>query len=431
MDIKRFDVSRTASLCVADTGKFKINDLWLSFTSPLSREKSALNALLPLVLSRGTGKLPDMSSLSRRLDDLYASVVSPRSSKLAETQFFGFFASMLDNSFAIDGCDVAGGTLEVLRDLVADPTTYGGVFRPEYVEGEKTTLKNMIASEINNKRRYAATRCIEEMCREEPFGISDSQMLCEIDKITPESLWEHYRKVLSGCRVEAFYVGRYSDRVAGLMPGLFEGIGSDGEQDYTPQIIRRADKVRRVVEDHPVRQGKLCMGYRTGTVLSDPDYYKFSVFNAVFGASPISKLFMNVREKLSLAYYCSSGVADGQKGIMTVNAGIDPASLEKTEDEIARQLAATAAGDITDSELEAAKAALVNSLREIEDLPSAVCRWYTIRMMAGRRDSPADNIERILSVKKDDVAEAASRVTLDTVYFMNPTLKEGEDEDDE
>ncbi|MBQ7160637.1 MAG: insulinase family protein, partial [Clostridia bacterium] len=422
MDFKRYDITPGASIGVVDTDKFKVNDLWISFVSPLSRDTAALNSLLPMVLTRGTASLPDMLSISKRLDNLYAATISPRGVKRAETHMFGFFASMLGNEYAIDGCDIAGEVISTLREIITDPVKAEGVFKPEFVEGEKKVLCSYISSEINNKRRYAVTRCIEEMCRGEAFGIADSGRIEDVCAITPETLWEHYKKVVSGMNVEAFYVGRYSDAVADCAASLLKGIGSSSKTAYDVEVKRSAEKVKRVIEDHPVRQGKLCLGYRTGRVLSDADFHKLTVFNAVFGASPVSKLFMNVREKLSLAYYCSSFICDPRKGIMLVNAGIDPANLEKTEEEVARQLDLIAKGEITDAELDAAKASIVNSYREMEDIPSAFENWYTVRMMAGRSDSPAENARRILSVTKEDVSEAARGVSLDTIYFMNPTL---------
>ena len=431
MDFKRFDITPFASLGTVDTDKFKVNDLWISFTAPLSRHTAALNSLLPLVLSRGTRSLPSIGAVSKRLDDLYAATVSPRGLKRAETHVFGFFASMLDDSFALDDCDISGSVISLLRELLTDPATAEGIFRPEYVEGEKKVLCNYIASEINNKRRYAVTRCVEEMCAGEAFGINDAGVIKDVAAVTPEALWEHYKKVLSEFHVELFYVGRYCARTEKLIAGLAEGLGGPSDLSFTPDIIRTAKSIRRVTEPQPVRQGKLCMGYRTGKVLSDPDYHKYTVFNAVFGASPISRLFMNVREKQSLAYYCSSATIDPQKGIMAVSAGIDAANRERTEEEITRQLSSVAKGEITDAELDAAKATILNSCREFEDAPSALENWYTVRMMAGRNDSPAENAARITSVTKEDVAEAASGVSLDTVYFMEPTLSGEEDDADE
>ncbi len=429
MDLKKKATLSGNIVSYIDTDRFKVNDLWVSFGTPLSRDTAALNALLPLVLSRGTTFYPDMASISKKLDSCYAATVSPRIIKRAENQYIGFRVSMLDNSYALDDCDISGEVISVLRQMITDPVTVECAFRPEYVEGEKKVLRSYIQSEINNKRRYADLRCIANMCADEAYGISEYGAVEEVDAITPSMLWDHYKKVLSDCRPDTFYVGRYSARTEDCLSDLLDDLS--GKNSGVPACIKRkATEVKRINEDQPVRQGKLSMGFRTSAVLSDPDYHKFTVFNVLFGSSPISKLFMNVREKLSLAYYCSSTI-DPLKGVMLVSAGIDVKNRELAEGEIMKQLESTARGDITDAELDAAKAVIVNSYREAGDSPSALENWYSCRMLAGRSDSPAENAERIMAVTKEDVAEAASRITPDTIYFMNPTLTGEEDDSDE
>ena len=326
MEFKRYDITPGASIGVVDTDKFKVNDLWISFVSPLSRDTAALNSLLPMVLTRGTASLPDMLSISKRLDNLYAATISPRGVKRAETHMFGFFASMLGNEYAIDGCDIAGEVISTLREIITDPVKAEGVFKPEFVEGEKKVLCSYISSEINNKRRYAVTRCIEEMCRGEAFGIADSGRIEDVCAITPETLWEHYKKVVSGMNVEAFYVGRYSDAVADCAASLLKGIGSSSKTAYDVEVKRSAEKVKRVIEDHPVRQGKLCLGYRAGRVLSDADFHKLTVFNAVFGDNEMFEFNVNVRnfgliDNLPWGCCVEVPVIASRKGLEAVHVG--------------------------------------------------------------------------------------------------------------
>lgn len=419
MEIKRFEIASGVSLNVADTDKYKTNVLWLTFVAPLDRSTASLNTLIPSVLTRGSQKYRNMRAISTALDNLYASTISPTSVKRAETQFFGFTATMLDNSYALDGCDISSGVVDILDDIIFRPATVNGSFDPSFVNGEKDVLCDYIASEINNKGHYAAVRCIEEMCKNEAFSVSSSGKVEDVAAVDPEILWDHYNKILGDCCVEAFYVGRFTDAISKKIVAVLEKFGSSNTVDYTPQIVKRADAIKRIVEDQPVKQAKLSMGFRTGMTLRDKDFYKFTVFNSVFGASQISKLFMNVREKMSLAYYCSSSV-DALKGVMLVNSGVDVANAEKAEREVMNQLSEIAAGNITDDELNYAKEYILNSYRELEDSPSGIYRWYTARMLAGRNDSPAENAERILSVTKRDLAEVATKITLDTVYLMNP-----------
>ena len=430
MEYKRFEPTGASGLNVIETEKYKTDYFAFSFLSKLDRRDASLNALIPQVLTRGTKKLPSLFKISLALDDLYASVVSPRVGRIGETQRFGLSCAMLDDRYALDGCKIVTKTLDIASDIITDPKTVAGCFDPESVESEKSNLCERIASEINNKNRYAVARCREEMCKNEPFGIRSIGDIESVVKITPEALWEQYQKVLGTCRVEATFIGRFTDDVRERIFELLRRFDANIPFSCPVSAHVTGNEIRRVNEPLPVRQAKLSVGYNTGINLHDPDYYKFTVFNSVFGASPVSKLFRNVREKMSLAYYCSS-IPEALKGIMIVSSGIAAANAEKVEREIDEQLDAVSRGDVTDQELEFAKAAVINDYRELEDSPSAIESWYTSRLAAGRSDSPAEAAENVATVTKEDVVRIAQRIKKDTVYYLEPTLAEGGEEDDE
>ena len=427
MILKRKQITDAASLALVETDKFKANYMSLSFAAPLCRENAAYDALLPLVLSRGTAKMPTMRELNRELDNLYASTISPRCLRRGETHFFGFSAYTLDNAYAPDGCDITAGVLEILNDMINNPLKLADAFKSEYVEGEKNNLCDRISSAINNKNRYAITRCIEEMCANEPFAVGEYGDIESVKKITAGSLYEYYLSTIENLSAEVFYVGRFSDSAQNGLNDILAPFKASVSSIAKSEVKLSADKVKRVDEDQPVKQAKLSLGYRTGITLDNPEHCKFTVFNEIFSSSPMSKLFRNVREKLSLAYYCHS-IPEPLKGIMVVTSGIDASNREKAEAEIEHQLNAVRAGEITDDEINAAKASIINAYRELEDSPEALERWYTVRMMAGRSDSPAQAAEDILKVTKEDVAQIAQGLSLDTVYYMNPTLKGSEGE---
>lgn len=427
MILKRKQITDAAALALVETDKFKANYMSLSFATPLCRENAAYDALLPLVLSRGTAKMPAMREINRELDKLYASTISPRCLRRGETHFFGFSAYTLDNAYAPDGCDITGGVLEILDDIINNPLKIEDAFKSEYVESEKNNLCDRISSAINNKNRYAITRCIEEMCADEAFGVGEFGDIESVKKITAESLYDYYLSSILNLSAEVFYVGRFSESTEKGLKDILAPFKAKTSTIARSKVKLAAEKVKRVDEDQPVKQAKLSLGYRTGITLDNPAHCKFTVFNEIFSSSPMSKLFRNVREKLSLAYYCHS-IPEPLKGIMVVTSGIDASNREKAEAEIARQLDAVRACEITDDEINAAKASIINAYRELEDSPEALERWYTVRMMAGRSDSPAEAAEDILNVTKEDVAEIARALSLDTVYYMNPTLKGSEGE---
>jgi len=430
-DIK-LRISDGVNLSVIETDKFKTNYISFNFLTKLNEKDAAFNALLPKVLKRGTEAYPDMALLNRRLEYMYATNLNTRLYKRGETQIFGFAAYVLDNTFALDDTDILGGVLDVFEEIMIRPVTENGAFIEEYVESEKRNLIDDINAQINNKNSYAIRRCQEEMCRGEVFGISEYGTVEDVKAITAKSLYEHYRKVLDEAEVEVYYVGRKPQGLDERIKRMFAQKKHDPAAPLSTEVIRTAAEIKNITEDEQVKQGKLSLGFRTGKVLSDGDYHKFSLFCELYGNSPTSKLFMNVREKLSLCYYCRA-IPEAQKGIMIVASGIENDNFDKAKDEILLQLDNVRNCDITDEELESAKRSIINGYREIYDTPSSLEAWYMGRALAGISGSPEEAAEKIKSTTKEEIAEVANGITLDTVYFMRGALntEDGGEEDDE
>ncbi|NLE12458.1 MAG: insulinase family protein [Clostridiales bacterium] len=428
MSITKLEVARGVTLNVMETDKFKTNYLSVNFLVPLREETASLNSLIPRVLSRGSEKYPTLELFNKRLDYLYSASFSESVMRRGENQMIEFAAQFVDNVYAFDDTDITGGVIEMLDQLIFHPLTKEGRFVSEYVESEKRNLIDSIKAQINNKRYYAIARCGEEMCRGENYRFSAEGTVEGVSAITPESLWAQYKHLLKNSRVEIFFSGRCDpEKLRGIFAYMFAG-GMDSIPELKTEVIRTAGEVREVIEDQPVAQGKLSVGFRTGHVLSDGNYHIFALFNELYGGSPTSKLFTNVRERLSLCYYCSSR-PEALKGVMIVASGIEVDKFEQTRDEIIAQLEGIKAGNFTDGELESAKNALINGYRAHNDSPAALDGWYLSRMLAGLSDSPDDAAAKVAGVTREQIIEAAGKVVLDTVYFLRGTLlPEGEDD---
>ncbi|MBQ8696374.1 MAG: insulinase family protein [Clostridia bacterium] len=417
-------LSEGLTLHFIENDKFKSNYFSLQFSAPITREEASLSSLLPKVLMRGCADHPTMTDISYRLDDLYAADVYGRVYGRGETQFFGISASMLKDRFATDGTAIEDGVLDMIEALLLRPLLVDGAFRAEYVESEKAQLLQKISAQKNNKRRYAVKRCEELMCEGEAYGIPTYGYAEDIKAITPESLYAFYEKVIREMRCELYFVGEGDPALLSQkLKSRFGTLGNAGAPAYTCEVIRRAEKAREITEKMPMEQSKLSVGFRTGTVLPDGRWHVFSVFSEIFGASATSKLFANVREKLSLCYYCSS-IAEAHKGIMIVYSGLSKENKEKALTEIMAQLDAVKAGDITDEELDMAKKGVINAYRALNDSPSSLEGWYTGRAMAGISTTPEDCIPMVEAVTKEDVQAVASLITADTVYFLEAEEEE-------
>ena len=403
--------------------RFKIAVLSVQFLRPLCREEAALNALLSAVLLRGTEKNPDMRSITARLDDLYGAHISPHMRRIGDIQTIGLFLSCLEDRFALPGDRILEPSLELVREVLLEPKLVQGIFDPEFVESEKKNLIADIQSELNEKRAYAACRMLRSMCAGDSFSLSLRGEKADVEAITPQSLFEHYQKVLKTSPVELFFVGSAGiEEVAGYLRPLATALAAEPMVLPAQTALHLTAEEREFSETMKIKQGKLSMGFTTPVTNQHPDFAAMQVFNALYGAGMTSKLFVNVREKLSLCYYANSGYY-GSKGIVTVSSGIDEVNYETAKAEILRQLQLTAQGQITEAELAAAKNGIISSLRSVPDAPGALENFYGTASIAGMRYDLPGYIEAVRAVTAADVARCAGTVKLHTVFFLKGEAK--------
>jgi len=396
--------------------KFKTSLLSAQLVMPLRRETAGLNALLVNVLSRGTVHCPDMSAISRQLDLLYGAKLVPAVRKKGENQVFGFIASCVDDRLLPTGERLIEPLADLMGDLFINPATRNGRLNGEYVTGERANLADLIRSDVNDKRAYAARRLIEELCAGEAYGLGRLGVDKEVERISLKKLNSHYQSILSRARVELFYCGSAPEkRVVGTFARAFAGLPRQGEQIVpAPTVyVPARESVRTVEEAMDVSQGKLGIGFRTDTA----DMMATMMLNSMFGGTSNSKLFMNVREKLSLCYYASS-TYHRKKGLITVSSGIECSNFQRAVDEIMAQLEALQRGEWESWEVDAARSSLRNALRSMEDSAGAL-EDFTMGQMATDSDETIHSMMTALEEVTDErICQAAQCVRPDTIYFL-------------
>ena len=398
------------------TDKFKSSYLSLTMLVPLERERAAANALLFPVLRRGTREHPDMESLSAALDELYGGAIEPIVRKKGETQCLGFVASFLDDAFAPGGEPILEPAAGLLGELLLRPRLQDGIFAEEYVSGERANLVDRIRGQINDKRSYATLRLGQLMCGEEAFGVDKLGDVEHAAAVTPGSLWERYQQLLSTAQIELYYCGSAEEeRVARALKEALSALPvNEGRICPDCEVRLHAGPEPSMVEESmDVTQGKLAMGYRC----SSDDYPAMVLANLIFGGTSNSKLFLNVRERLSLCYYASSSYARS-KNILTVSSGVETADFERAEAEIGRQLQAVQQGDWEDWEQEGALQAIRASLLSLSDSQGALENFYLGQIAAGVEETPEELAAALEQVTKERIVAAAQTVKPDTVYFL-------------
>ncbi|MBC5747849.1 insulinase family protein [Dysosmobacter sp. NSJ-60] len=415
MEVTRTKLAEGVYLTYLPAQKFKTSLLSAQFVTPLREETASAYALLPSVLRRGTVSCPDMGSLSARLDELYGARIETTVRKKGENQCVGFVASLIDDSFAPGGEKLLEPVAELLGELICDPVTERGRFVPSYFESEKTNLLDAIRSLVNDKRDYADSRLLREMCAGEPYGIPRLGGEAGAESVQPKQLYALYQELISTARLELIYSGSAPQRrVEQALLSALAALPRDQVRDialYRPHPARQ--EVLRVEESLDVTQGKLGMGFACGS----DDYAAMMVGNTLFGGSSNSKLFMNVREKLSLCYYASS-LYHRQKRLITVSSGIEFQNFQRAYDEILAQLEAVKNGKLEDWEMEGAQSTLLNAYASMEDSQGKLENFYLGQAATGQSETPEELADQVREVTGERVHRAMETVRLDTVYFL-------------
>ena len=398
--------------------RFKKGAISIQLLRPMNESENALNALLPAVLLRGTALHPDLRSITDHLDDLYGASVGTMVRRIGDIQTVGFYLSFMEDRFALPGDRILAPMTAFLEEIFLHPLVEKGAFPEDFVESEKKNLISTIESELNDKRAYAAGRMLRRMCAGDSFAVPRLGKAEDVAAITPEGLYRHYLHILRRSRAELFYVGSApAEEVARLLTPLAQAIAQEPETPPEQTAFLPQTEPGEVFEEMEVSQAKLSMGFTCGITNRDPEFAAMQVFNALYGAGMTSKLFVNVREKLSLCYYASSAYY-GSKGIVTVSSGIDPENYQKARDEILHQLAQCQAGNITSGELTAAKSAILSSLRSTPDSPGSLEGFFATAAISGLRWSLEEYMARVSAVTPEDIARVAGTVKLHTVFLL-------------
>lgn len=397
--------------------RFKQGCLSFQLVRQMKREEAAANALIPSVLLRGTKAHPDLRAITEHLDELYGGSISPLVRRIGDYQTTGLYCGFMDDRFALPGDRVLEPMIAFLEEVLLGFPMENGGFSEDFVESEKKNLIATIESEKNDKRAYAMGKLLKILCREDSFGLPRLGETEDVARLDAAGLYTHYRKILRESPIEIFYVGSaQAQQVKEMLQPLLGRL----ERQVRPlpeQTPLTPGEWAEEVETMDVAQGKLCMGFTVPITNRDGAFPAMQVMNTIFGAGMTSKLFMNVREKLSLCYSIGSGYY-GTKGIVTVSAGIDFDREQQTREEILRQLEACREGDITDEELKAAREALLSSLRGTHDSPGAIEGFYATAALSGLALSHGEYMAAVEAVTKEDVVACARQMRLQSTYFL-------------
>ena len=427
-EVTRTELFPYVFLTHLQTDKFKTNTLSITLLSQLDRETAAKNAILPRVLLRGTEKYPDMECLAQELDELYGTQIEQLVIKKGEIQCIELYANFVDDRMLPEGEEIFEKVTDLLSEILLRPDKKVGKLRGDYVNSEREKLIDEIQGRINNKTAYAIGRLSELMCDSEAFATFRLGTEAEAETIEAASLTSHYQTLLETAPIEIIYSGRADlEQVTEVLTKAFQDLPR-GEIDLDLGTDVRmnsvAETARDFTEEMDVAQGQLSLGFRLGECMEEPNYVALDLFNYLYGGSVTSKLFLNVRERLSLCYFASS-IIEKHKGLLFVISGIEFAKYEEAKAEILAQLEAIKTGDITEEEFLWAKRAMSTDLAMLKDDQNTLQDFYLSQTILGEGDSIEEIIAKVEWVEKEDLVEIANSLELDTVYFLKGAEEEG------
>ncbi len=380
------------------TNRFKTNLYAIFLTIPMKKEDATINSLIPAVLRRGTEKYPTQLEIEKRLEEMYGASFNCGVDKIGNYQVLKFYIEGLSDEYTEEKQNIE----ELLKEIIYSPILENGYFKKEYVEQEKENLRIIIESRKDNKARYAYERCIEEMFENEPYGVYKYGTVEDVEKITPESLYNQYKKILKNAQIDVFGCGNQLEEIEIPHKNTIE-IKNTIHENKHKEIKEKAD----------VTQGKLIIG------LDTPEENKpaITMYNAILGGGANSKLFQNVREKASLAYSAGSSYIRRINSIF-IKTGIKNENYEKTLEIIKKQLQDMKQGNITDKEFKDAKQLIISSLKLIPEQQEDLIAFTYDQKIFGENQSIDEYISNISKVTKENVIEIAQKIDIDTIYFL-------------
>ncbi len=421
------EIMRGVRLTAVRADRFKTGCLSLTLLAPHTKKTAAMNAALPYVLRRGTARFPDMESLAGELDALYGARIEPAIRKKGEVAALGFCADFPDGAYLPGRTDVLSGVVSLMGELLLAPATRGGRLRGDYVLSERRNLIDDINAEINDKRAYASLKLVEAMFRGENYALGKLGTAADAGKISAMTLTRYYRELIACAPVEVFYCGpEEPERVARAVREALAAMPRTGAHarpvTERGQGNERAGE-KRLRETMDVTQGRLVMGFRLSEDAMGRGPAALGVFNALFGGSPTSRLFLKVREEQALCYYVSSRL-DMHKGALFVSAGIDFDGFDRVHGQVVRELASLAAGECLPWELEGAKRGVTGAILAALDDPVGLEGMYLDRAILGLAARPEELAALCELVTAEDVAAVAAGARLTHTYFLTAEEKD-------
>lgn len=416
-NLKRVQIADGVYFNTIFDDRFKTSRIAVTMLVGLNKDTVAANAIVPNILTRSCEQYPTFLDLSKRLNMMYGASLSGKGGKLGEVQPITISAVGIDDRYSLDGESVYKEMAELLCSVLFRPKLVNGCFDEEDFKQEQRQMLDAIDAEYNDKRVYAFNRMLQVMCGDELYSITKNGTKEQVMALTTQDAYNAYKNLIKTARIEIMCLGSTdTDEVCELFKEKFSEI-ERSVAPYKTEVIRAAGETKECTDKIDVVQSKLMLGFRTAVAQPEEEAVQTTLMAVVLGGTAHSKLFVNVREKLSLCYYCACRY-DSYKGIMYIESGVEKENIEKTKNAVLAQIEDMKNGNITDEEINSAKLSVANNYLSSVDSSAGTQAWYIGELLKGTQRTPQEEADLIAAVTKEQIVEAAKKLTLDTVYVL-------------
>ena len=410
-------IAKGVKLLCINSNKFKTNCVKVDFYLPMNEHFPALNVLASL-MGHTSKRYNTVKTFNSKLEGMYDACFDASIATVGEKVRMRFSMEVLDDKFSIDGNSISQEAIDFLIDILKNPNCDENGFDEEFTAREiRFTLENIEALK-NDKRAYAVSRLRQLMCENEPYGIDYEKLENDVKTLNSKALLMAYKNMLTESIVVITACGSLNAQMlTAKFKAFAESIENRNPAKLQTIFVTKADEIRYFTEELEVNQAKLVIGLRAGMNDANDNYFAFRVMTDIFGGGPYSRLFTNVREKMSLCYYCGARLIR-EKGIIIVQSGIEEENYEKAVNEIFNQLNVMKKGEFTDEDFNSSIIALSDAFKGVEDSPVAICNFYSSQDFDENIVSGPEFAEKISQVTREQVIASANKVCIDTVYLL-------------
>lgn len=416
MNCKKISLKPGINLHIINTNKFKTNLVAVFLTTPLNKENVTKNALIPMILRRGSKTLKNLEEINNKLDEMYGASFDCGIDKTGDNQILKFYMESINNNFLPENENLLKESIEVLFDLIFNPEIKNNSFKDEYVNSEKENLKQIIQGKIDNKAKYAYERCVEEMYKGKPFGLYKFGNIEELEKINAKELYEYYKKLIAECKIDIFISGEIDENIEKDVVSILNLNEREPVYNKKSEELEEGRNTQTIEEHKDVSQGKLVIGLQVGKKDKDSKYSAI-IYNAILGGTPTSKMFQNVREKAHLAYVAGSNYVR-QKNNVFIRCGIEIENYQKALDLIKVQIEDMKKGDFTEEDIKNAKTSIISTIEAIPEEQDSEITYNFGQEISGQKMKYEEYEQKINEVTKQSIIDIANSVKIDTIYFL-------------